>query len=79
MLAGDAQAGPLIAEAGHDAAGDHRLQRLCAGFVAYAVEQFAALRALGFGEGLPFAHAIERAHVAVRIAVAGAAGIPCDW
>ena len=42
VLGGGAEPNPLVAETGHDAAGDHRVQHLAAGFVAHPMQEFAA-------------------------------------
>ena len=42
MFGGGSQPDPFVAEAGLDAAGDHRVQHLAAGFIADPVQQISA-------------------------------------
>ena len=50
VLGGGAEPDPLVAEAGLDAAGDHRLQHLAAGLIAHPVQQISARPHLLQGE-----------------------------
>ena len=74
VLGGGSQPDPLVAEAGRDAAGDHRLQHLAAGLVAHPVQEVSARPHLLQGEQI--AALVMHARQAIADELLGDVGQP---